>query len=160
MYSHDGTWDFLKLASILFFICIAVWWLQSAIGTDYTVLVIFALVGVLIFAAGAMFAHVNQKTTLDAITKFNANDAQIDKYRMQTMREASKGEAAMQKAAAALTVLDAKRVNQIAGQQAKLLTDTERAKWEAQRRQQLPITTDDWSWDDDSNDSKSFQNWG
>ena len=158
MYSHDGTWDFLKLVSVMFFICVSVWWLQGAIGTDYTVLVIFALVGVLIFAGGALFAHINQKSTLDAITKFNANDAQIDKFRMQTLRETSKGDAAMQKAAAALTVLDAKRVNQIASQQAKLLTDTERAKWEVSQRQ---LTQNDaWGYDDDQDNVGNFQSWG
>lgn len=157
MYSHDGTWDFLKLASVLLFIGIGVWWLQGAIGKDYTVLVIFALVGVILFAGGALFAHMNQKSTLDAITKFNANDAQIDKYRMQTLRETSKGDAAMQKAAAALTVLDAKRVNQIASQQAKLLTDTERARWEAQAQ---PAQADAWGYDDDNDNGAGFQSWG
>lgn len=158
MYSHDGTWDFMKLAAVLIFIGVGVWWLQGAIGQDYTLLVIFALVGVILFAGGALFAHMNQKSTLDAITKFNANDAQIDKYRMQTLRETSKGEAAMQKAAAALTVLDARRVNQIAGQQAKLLTDTERAKWEVSQRQ---LTQNDvWDYDDAQNDNGGFQTWG
>jgi hypothetical protein len=156
MYSHDGTWDFLKLLTVLGFIVLAVWWLVGAIGTDYTVLVIFALVGVLLFAGGALFAHMNQRQTLDAITKFNANDARIDAARMQTFKAMAGGDAAMRKAAAQLTVLDAKRVNQIATQQAKLLTDTERAKWEAQ---QQPAKNDVWAWDGDDND-EGFQSWG
>lgn len=158
MYSHDGSWDFLKLASVLVFICVAVMWLQGAIGKDYTVLVIFALLGVILFAGGALFAHMNQKQTLNAITKFNADDAQIDRYRQQSFTALARGDAAMQKAAAALTVLDAKRVNQIASQQAKLLTDTERAKWEAQAQ---PATADAWGYDDDDNDNGGgFQTWG
>lgn len=157
MYNHSGTTDFLKLLAVLGFICLAVWWLQGAIGKDYTVLVIFALVGVLIFAGGALFAHANQKQTLDAITKFNSNDAQIDRYRQQSFKALAQGESAMQRAAAQLTVLDAKRVNQIAQQQAKLLTDTERAKWEVS--QQQPAQSDAWTWDDDDN-GEGFQSWG
>lgn len=161
MYNHSGTTDFLKMLSVLVFICVAVWWLDGAIGSDYTVLVIFALVGVIIFAGGAMFAHMNQKQTLDAITKFNANDAQIDKYRMQSFKAMSQGEAAMNRAAAQLTVLDAKRVNSIATQQAKLLTDTERARWEADSQSQQSV--DAWTWDDDTeaaaDGGASFQNW-
>lgn len=156
MYSHDGTWQFLKLVAVLVFVSASVMWLQGAIGQDYTVLVIFALVGVLLFAGGALFAHMNQKQTLDAVTKFNANDAQVDRYRMATYKEQARGEAAMQKAAAALTVLDAKRVGRLADQQAKLLTDTERAKWEVQ---QQPAPADTWTWDDDDKDD-SFQQWG
>ncbi len=156
MYFHDGTWDFFKWLLALGFICLAVWWLQGAIGKDYTLLVIFALVGVILFAGGALFAHMNQRQTLDAITKFNANDARIDAARMQTFKVMSQGESAMQRAAAQLTVLDAKRVNQIASQQAKLLTDTERAKWEARQRQ--PMQADAWTWDDD--DTSGFQQWG
>ena len=92
MHNHDGTWSFLKLFSILLFIIIAVWWLQSVLGGNNTILVIFALLGVVIFAGGALFAHLNQKMTLDAVTKFNANDAQIDKFRMQSMKELAKNE--------------------------------------------------------------------
>lgn len=154
MYSHDGTWDFLKMVAVFVFICVAVWWLQGAIGRDYTVLVIFALVGVILFAGGALFAHMNQKSTLDALTKFNANDAQIDRYRMASFKAQSQGEAAMQKAAAALTVLDAKRVGRLADQQAKLLVDSQ--------RQAQPAQSDTWAWDADDtadSDSTDFQEW-
>lgn len=157
MYNHSGTTDFLKMLLVLGFIVLAVWWLQGAIGQDYTVLVIFALVGVLIFAGGALFAHLNQKQTLDAITKFNSNDAQTDRYRQQSFKALAQGESAMQRAAAQLTVLDAKRVGRLADQQAKLLTDTERAKWEVS--QQPPAQADAWTWDDDAGD-EGFQSWG
>jgi hypothetical protein len=152
MYNHSGTTDFLKLASVLVFIGVGVWWLQGAIGQDYTVLVIFALIGVILFAGGALFGHMNQKQTLDAITKFNANDAQIDRYRMASFKAQSQGEAAMQKAAAALTVLDAKRVTQIADQRAKMLVDGQ--------RQAQPAQNDTWAWDtEDADDNVGFQEW-
>lgn len=160
MYGHSGTWDFLKLFSILAFIGLSVWWLDGAIGANYTLLIVFALVGVILFAGGALFAHANQKMTLGAITKFNADDAQIDKFRMQSFKAMAQGESAMQRAAASLTVIDAKRIGKLADQQAKLLTDTERAKWELSQQPQA----DTWSWDDDSADAgndagATYQNW-
>lgn len=151
MYSHDGTWSFLKLLAVLGFIVLAVSWLQDAMGQDYTVLVIFALVGVLLFAGGALFAHMNQKQTLDAITKFNANDAQIDRYRQQSFKAMAQGESAMQRAAAQLQVIDAKRVDRLASQQAKLLTDAERQRWETQQK---PVQDDVWTLD-----SEDFTGW-
>lgn len=140
MYNHSGTTDFLKLVSVLGFVGLAVWWLDGAIGKDYTVLVIFALVGVILFAGGALFAHINQKQTLGAITRFNADDAQIDKMRMATWKTMASGDSALQKAAAQLTVLDARRVDQIAAQRAKALTD-------GIERQQPQGNA--WTWDDD-----------
>lgn len=157
MYSHEGTWDFLKLVAVLVFICVAVLWLADAIGKNYTVFVLGALVLVAVFAGGAVLSMAIQRNTLGAITKFNANDAQIDRYRQQSFKAMAQGESAMQRAAAQLTVLDAKRVNQIASQQAKLLTDTERQKWElAQQRQ--PQNADAWGYDDDG-DNGSFSSW-
>ena len=158
MYSHDGTWDFMKLVAVLVFICVSVLWLTDAIGKHYTVLIIFALVGVVLFAGGAVLSMVIQKNTLNAVTRFNADDARIDAARMGSFKALAQGDAAMQKAAAALTVLDAKRVNQIASQQAKLLTDTERAKWEVSQRQ---LTQNDaWGYDDDNDNGGNFQSWG
>lgn len=155
---HEGTTDFLKLASTFIFIGVAVWWLNGVLGGDYTVLVIFALVGVVLFAGGALFSHMNQRMTLDAITKFNAQDAQIDKYRQQSFKEIVKGDAAMQRAAAQLQVLDAKRITKIADQRANLLTDLERERWQLQQQEQQQ-TADVWTWDSDDNDSAAFQEW-
>ena len=156
MYMHNGTTDWLKMVTVFVFIGIAVWWFNDAIGTDYTVLVIFAIVGVILFAGGALFGHMNQKATLDAITKFNAQDAQIDKYRQQTFKTMAQGDAAMQRAAAQLQVIDAKRITKLADQQAKLLTDTERQRWEMQQQEQQ--TADVWAWDDDGN-GDAFGGW-
>lgn len=153
MHMHDGTTDFLKIVSVLGFIILAVWWLNGAIGSNYTILVIFALVGVLLFAGGALFTHMNQKMTLDAFNKANAQDAQIDRYRMQSFKAMASGDAAWQKAAAQINVLDAKRTHQLAQQQAKLLVDTERERWQMQQQ-----PDDAWAtWGEDDNDS--FQEW-
>lgn len=153
---HSGTTDFLKLISIFISIGVAVWWLSGAIGTDYTVLVIFALVGVILFAGGAMLSMAIQKNTLNAVAKFNADDAQIDKYRMQSFKALASGQSAMDRAAAQLTVLDAKRVDRIAQQQAKLITDTERQRMELQQQSQQQ--SDVWTWDADDQ-TADFQEW-
>ena len=158
MYNHNGTIDFLKLLAILGFIILSVWWLQDAIGQHYTLLIIFALVGVILFAGGALFAHMNQKQTLNAITNFNRDDAQIDRYRQQSFKAMAQGEAAMQRAAAQLTVLDAKRVDRLAQQQSRLLVDTERARWEVEN--QPAPQADAWTWDDEAGDDAEFQTWG
>lgn len=157
MYMHDGTVGLLKMFAVLGFIVLAVWWLDGAIGADYTLLILFALVGVILFAGGALFAHMNQKQTLDAITKFNAQDAQIDKYRQQSFKAMASGESAMQRAAAQLQVLDAKRITKLADQQAKLLTDAERDRLDAQYAAQTKQSADAWTWDDD--DGAEFQEW-
>lgn len=156
---HEGTTSFLKLASVLVFISVAVMWLQSVLGGDYTVLVIFAFVGVVLFAGGALFAHANQKMTLDALNKSNAQDAQIDRYRMQSFKAMASGDAAMQRAAAQLQVLDAKRVAKLADQQAKLLTDTERERWQLQDQQRQQENAETWTWGDDDNNGAAFEEW-
>jgi hypothetical protein len=94
--------------------------------------------------------------TLGAITKFNADDAQIDKFRMQSFKAMAQGESAMQRAAAQMTVIDAKRVDKLADQRARLLL--------SDARQQAQPEADAWTWDDDDtgvdggNDAM-FQNW-
>lgn len=157
MYSHDGTWNFLKMIAVMGFIILSVWWLQGAIGQHYTLLIICALVGVIIFAGGALFAHMNQKQTLNAITTFNRDDAQVDRYRQQSFKALASGEAALRKAQAQLTVIDARRVDRLAQQQSKLLVDTERQKWEVQQRDEQPA--DAWTWEDDDTAGNDFQEW-
>ena len=126
MHNHDGTWSFLKLFTTLLFIVLAVWWLQSVLGGNNTILVIFALLGVVIFAGGALFAHLNQKMTLDAVTKFNANDAQIDKFRMQTMKEMTKNEGYRTKAESQIWQLERKHELLDQRQETKLLEAKQR----------------------------------
>lgn len=156
MHMHDGTIDFLKWCLWIGAIFVAVNWIAGIIGGSATLIVLGALVLVIIFAAGALFSHMSQKQTLDALTKFNAQDAQIDKYRQQSFRAMAQGESAMQRAAAQLTVLDAKRTHQIAQQQAKLLVDTERERWHLQQQAQQPVET--WTWDS-NDDGDNFAGW-
>ena len=154
---HDGTVSWLKMVTIIGAIFWAVSWIAGIVGGEVTLIVVGAIVLVIVFAAGALFMHMNQKMTLDAFNKANANDAQIDRYRMQSFKAMASGESAMQRAAAQLQVLDAKRITKLADQQAKLLTDAERERMDAQYAAQTKQGADAWTWDDDSDEG--FQEW-
>ena len=124
------------------FITLAVWWLESRFDSLVAVIVIGGLFGVVFFAGGALLSHMIQKNTLNAVTSFAQKDAQTDRYRQQSFKVLAQGESAMQKAAAQLTVIDAKRVEGLAQQRARLLAGP------------APVaeqpTGDVWSWDDDA----------
>jgi hypothetical protein len=123
MYESTSGWtSVVKLIVCVGALFWGIQWLRGIIGNEYTLLVLFAFIGVFLFMGGALFAHANQKMTLDAITKFNANDSQIDRYRQSTYKEIARGETAQVRADAQVRVLDARRVDQLAQQRAKLLT--------------------------------------
>lgn len=131
---------FLIIVSILIFVGVAVWWLESRFDATVAVVVIGGLFGVFFFAGGALLTHMTQKSTLQSVTQFAQRDAQTDRYRMQSFNALAKGESAMQQAAARLTVLDAKRIDGLAQQRAKMLAGPPVAE---------QPTGDVWSWDDD-----------
>lgn len=159
MRMHDGSWDFLKMVAVMVFIGIAIWWIESVVGRANAVLIVFALGGVALFAGGALFTGAIVKIVMGALTRFNADDARIDAARMGSFRALASGDAAMQRAAAQLTVLDAKRVDRLADQRAKLLTDTEsERRFLEQRRQQQ--ATNAWGFDDGNDDGGDvYQEW-
>lgn len=157
-HSHDGTWSFLKVAVVIVFIGIATWWLESRFGSGVAILVWGSLIGTATFIGGSLVAMAIQKNTMAGITKFNADDAQVDRYRMQSFKALASGESALQRAQAQLSVLDAKRVERLAQQQAKLLSDTERAKWEVRQREESQQSADMWDYENDDGDN-SFAGW-
>lgn len=124
------------------FVTLAVWWLESRFDALVAVLVIGTLVGAIFFTAGAFLSHMIAKSTMANVTQFAQRDAQTDRYRMQSFKAMAQGDAAMQRAAAQLTVLDAKRVDGLAQQRANILA------------RPAPVaeqpTGDVWSWDDDA----------
>ena len=129
------------------FITLAVWWLESRFDSLVAVIVIGGLFGVVFFAGGALLSHMIQKNTLNAVTSFAQKDAQTDRYRQQSFKVLAQGESAMQKAAAQLTVLDAKRVEGLAQQRARMLAAP------------APVAEqpsgDTWSWDDEQDAGQS-----
>jgi hypothetical protein len=129
------------------FITLAVWWLESRFDALVAVLVIGTLVGALFFTAGAFLSHMIAKSTMQSITSFAQRDAQTDRYRQQSFKALAQGESAMQRAAAQLTVLDAKRVDGLAQQRARMLAVPAPVA--------EPPTGDVWSWDDDGQPADS-----
>lgn len=133
------------------FITAAVWWLESRFDSLVAVIIIGGLFGVFFFAGGALLSHMIAKSTMQNVTSFAQKDAQTDRYRMASFKAMAQGEAAMQRAAAQLTVLDAKRVDGLAQQRAKVLAG--------------PVaeqpTGDAWSWDDEqpASNGASFAVW-
>jgi len=158
MHNHDGTTSFLKILTVLVFIAVAVWWIEDRFNSTAVLIVLGCVVGTAAFVGGSLLSHMTAKVTMENVAKFTAQDAQVDRYRMQSFKEMQKGEAAMRKAEATLTVLDAKRVHQLAGQQSKLLIDAERAKWDAQHRQEEPESVDLWDIGDEDQGS-GIQEW-
>lgn len=151
---HSGTTDFLKIVAVGGLVILAVWWLESRFDALVAVLVIGTIVGALFFTAGAFLSHAIAKSTMQNLTRFADSDAQTDRYRMQSFKTLAQGESAMQRAAAQLTVLDARRVDQIAAQRAKLLTDGINREPQPQENA--------WTWDDDeqpANSGASYQMW-
>lgn len=124
------------------FVTLAVWWLESRFDALVAVMVIGTLVGALFFTGGALLSHMIARSTMQNVTNFAQRDAQTDRYRMASFKAMASGQAAMDRAAAQLTVLDARRVDGLAQQRAKMLAGP------------APVaeqpTGDVWSWDDDA----------
>jgi hypothetical protein len=110
---HEGTTDFLKLTLIVGSIAGFLWWLHTSFGPYYAlgavIIAVILLFGTLMFVAGSFNAHKIQKSTMEGISKFNAQDATIDRYRMQSLRVLAQGESAKQKADSQLKVIEAKK---------------------------------------------------
>jgi hypothetical protein len=141
MNFHDGTTDFLKLLTITLTIVGAVAWLQYYGGFDFAFGIVAMIALIVVFAGGGLFAHANQKMTLDAMTKFNAQDAQIDRYRQEAFKELAKGQTYQVKAGSEIGVIEARRQN-------KLLEMQEKDEYNAQKA--ATVDGDTWSWDDES----------
>ena len=94
---HEGTTDFLKLSIIIVSIAGFLYWLHSSFGPYYAlgavIIAVILLFGTVMFVAGSGLAHKIQKNTLEGISKFNAKDAMIDRYRMKSLHEATKANA-------------------------------------------------------------------
>ena len=146
---------FLTILTAVIFVGVAVWWLESRFDALVAVMVIGTLVGALFFTGGALLSHMIAKSTMSSITQFAQRDAQTDRYRQQSFKALAQGESAMQRAAAQLTVLDARRVDGLAQQRAKMLTGPSPVAEQP--------TGDVWSWDDDQEISQgngaSFAVW-
>lgn len=141
----------ITIIAIIGFICLAVWWIESRFGATMTGFVLVGIGIALAIVIGFVLNMVSTKNVMGNLAEFNKYDAQTDRYRMMSYKENARGEAAERAAQAKISVLDARRVDQIAQQRAKALIDVERQKWQGQ--QQPAQVEDDW-WTVDPNDSE------
>lgn len=143
--SGNGSAGAVKLLAALGFICLAVWWLESRFNAEVVIMVVGGLFGVACFAGGALLISAHTRHTLDSVAKFNQADAQVDRYRMASMKEIARGDAYLQRAASQIQVIDAKRIDSLAQQRAGLLMDLERQR--NQQPQPAQWGTDDFDGD-------------
>jgi len=115
----------------------------------------FALAGIILLGSGffivvgILLAASIQRATLGSVSQFNERDAKIDRYRQEAFRDLVKGQVKVQ-------TLEAKRVDQIAEQRARLITDVERERLELKYQQQERGNA--WAVDDIETTS-DFQEW-
>ncbi len=126
---------------ILVFVGIAVKWLSDQYGAVMTGYVLLGLGFAAMIGLGWVLALATMKTTLNSQSDFNHSSAEVERYRQMTTRAIARGDTHWHKANAQISVLNAKRVDQLAQQRAGMLVDH-------QRQAQQPIEQD--FWDDEA----------
>ncbi len=136
----------IVVIAVLIFVGVAMWWLESRFGATAALTIVGSLVGALLVIAGFMLNLASTRSTLNAASEFNRGLAEVEKYRQMTERERARGDSAWHKANAQITVMNEKRVHQLADQRARMLVDQ-------QRQPQQPQAAEwDWEAEDASND--------
>lgn len=131
----------IRLGLAFFGIGFFLYWLHSSFGPYYAlgavIIAVILLFGTVMFVAGSGLAHKVQKNTLEGISKFNAQDATIDRYRMQSLREIAKGQSWQVKAEAQKQLVELKHQKRL---EAKPVDETE-TFWSNTET----VDLDDWS---------------
>lgn len=143
MKFHDGSWEFMKLAIVILAVAGFLFWLRYDFGANIALIAVVLTAGTVFFIGGTIVSYYIQKNTLNQISTFNAKDATIDRYRLQTTREIAKGENWKLKAETQKQLLDYKNEQKLIAQQNKHApkeTD-ETTFWESNNT----VNLDDWS---------------
>ncbi len=116
----------------------AVGWAESRFGTTWTAAAVLCLIGVGIYMLSQWMAQRGVKHTLDAVADFQASNAEI--YRANAGADRERARLAREEFAANARVItvDAQQTRRIAQQQAGLLVDLERERWNVQQTQHQP----------------------
>lgn len=134
--------------TVLFaFLAIPVWWLESRFGSISAIATVGGFIGVAVFAGGAVLAskiqHNANQHTADIIASVEETRG---RYAM-VQREDARRDREQLAAYAKLQMIDLRRVDDLARQQARLLVDTERERWNLeQQAQRQPAAA--WAMDD------------
>ncbi len=145
---RSGSMAGIVVIAVLIFIGMAMWWLESRFGATAALMIIGSLVGAALVIIGFVLNMAANRHTLSAATEFNRALAETEKYRQLTAREVAKGDSAWQRTNAQITLMNEKRVHQLADQRARLLVDHE-------RQQQQPQATE-WDWAGEDTDADSW----
>ncbi len=149
--------------AILGFVLVAMWWMESRFGATFAMAVVGALVGAGLVIAGLLVGLANTRSTLSNAADFNRSLALTERARQGTYREGARGEREAFNARAKLDMIDARRVDQMAQQRARLLIDLEAERRDLERRRQellqaTPATPEDaWAVVDEDGDFQFYQ---
>ena len=138
MNNHSGTTDFLKLFFTLLFVGLAVWWIEDRFGSNYVMIVFALLAGTLFFIGGSILTAYIQKNTLNGIAEFSSKDAQVDRYRMQSLKELSRNDGYRVKTEEQMKLIDYKQNQKLL---AKPVETEDSTFWESNET----VDLDDWS---------------
>lgn len=131
--------------ALLGFIILAMWWMTDNFGPVFAMAVAGSLVGAGIISFGVMLNQKNTQVTLTSASSFNRDLMMTEKARQSTYRVGAQLERDAFNQRARLELLDAKRVDQLAQQRARLLA----AGQPQPPAQQLPA----WLFDDDEEET-------
>ena len=139
------------LAVLFAFLAIPVWWLESRFGSISAIATVGGFIGVAVFAGGAMLAsriqHNANQHTADIIASVEETRGRF----AMVQREYARQDREQLAAYARMQTIDVRRVDDLARQQARLLVDTERERWDLQQQaQQQPAAA--WAMDDADDD--------
>jgi hypothetical protein len=124
------------LAVLFVFLAIPVMWLESRFGSISAIATVGGFIGVAVFAGGAAMAskiqHNANQHTADIIASVEETRG---RYAM-VQREYARQDREQLAAYAKFQTIDVQQVNRLATQQARLLVDTERERWDLRQQQQ------------------------
>ena len=119
------------------------WYLETRFGSMVTVMTFGGLLAVVLVLVGFKLASSNTKHTLDITADFLHEIKAGDKNQWGVIREYAKADSQALKRQADLEFVQAKRVDQLAQQRARLIADTERR------------AADKYVWDEDATADQS-----
>ncbi len=133
----------------------AVGWAESRFGTTWTAAAVLCLIGVGIYMLSQWMAQRGVKHTLDAVADFQASNAEIYRANANVDRERARLAREEFAANARVITVDTQDTRRIARQQAGLLVDLERQRWEVAQQQQAQPAA--WAMEDnDAGSGPSF----
>ena len=142
-----NTKSFLALM-IMVFLGISVWWMESRFGSEFAMAAVGSLIGAVLILTGLLVGLASTRSILGTVAEFMASNARTDQERMKVYKEQERANVERVKiekmyhdARIKTEMIDAKRIDKIAHERARMLAGVEEA-----RRADTPT----WGVEDDS----------